>query len=106
MEPNLKQELENRIAAYRIERRNFWLKEFPPLVVLTAVVVFGLSYLGNSYVGPMIADWRLVAALFSVTALIAPVWMMAPEKPTYEAVEHDKLLNQIGAAIRTKQTAQ
>lgn len=102
MEAKQTHEMAKRIADYRIEQRTFWLNEFPLLAALTIIFSFGLSYLCISFMGPMIADWRVVSALFSIAMLIPPVWMMAPEKPTLEAAEYDNLLNQIGAELRIK----
>lgn len=68
-------ELEERLAAYRTEMRDLWLK----------------------------MDWRFVAAIMSIVLMIPPVKMMYPERPTQSSVEHDRLLNEIGRRLSARQ---
>lgn len=105
MNKKMKEVLENRLYEYRKERRKFWLMEFLPLALICVAVCFGLSYFGHRFFGEMIADWRIVASVFSVALLIPPIKMMAPEKPTYESVAYDDVLRQIGAKLREQKSS-
>lgn len=102
MELKLESELDKRMIEYRIERRTFWTDVFVPYGLLMIAVVFGMVYVANRTVGPAIVDWRIVAVIMSGVGVMPLFWLFHPEKPTYETVEYDRLLNRISAASRAK----
>ena len=83
---------EQRKQEYSEDCREFWMKEFPPLATIGAVVVLGGMY-GLSKIGltPDL-DWRVSALLIWVVLLIAPVKMMYPEMPHPNDVLWDQAL--------------
>lgn len=89
---------ENRMKKYRSDCTNFWLKEFSVFALIGAVVIFGLMYGASKIPGfkpPLNLDWKQIALLLWVVAIILPIKMMHPEKPSPEDVSRDQLLRRL-----------
>lgn len=93
------QALELRMAAYRKERRDFWIKEMPFMALaclLASSVFWGVLH----FAGVEIDYWKF--GLVSLALLVLPILITHPKRPTKETVAYSKLLNEIGDALNTK----
>lgn len=86
---------EERMQAYRDNRRAFWFRDFLEFSAIGAVVIFGLMFLFTKipdFVPIFDLDWRELALIFLVIAMIPFVKMAHPEKPEHGDVEIDQAL--------------
>jgi len=95
----VKQRLTESRALYRSDLRDFWLKEFPLLVIaaLLAVMSFG-GMVGYFFSVNIYAELVVIA----LSGMVLQGWLIYPESPDEERAAYNMLLNQIGAAAKRR----
>ena len=84
---------EQRMQAYRKERRHLLLFEAPWIIILGVGTAMGMLYLLNLSAPPgAIGDWRLLGLLMGLGLSWPPIDMMLPKKPNPGDVAHDQAL--------------
>jgi len=86
---------DQRMQAYREDRRNFWIKEFSSFALAGIVVTFGMMFVVSKIPGvefPMNSNWWQFAFLFWLGAMVIPIKMMHPKRPSPDDVLRDQAL--------------
>jgi hypothetical protein len=79
---------------YKQECRDFWLKEFPVLVVIGSTIIFGATYAISRLPGgaePTL-PWWMMATILLVPALIVFAKFVLPPKPSPADVMRNRAL--------------
>jgi hypothetical protein len=78
------QNYDQMLRDYKQECRDFWLKEFPVLVVIGSTITFGASYTISRLPGAAepTLPWWMMATIVLALALMVVAKFMLPPKPS------------------------
>ena len=85
-------ELNKRTFEYRKEMKDYFIKFYSFIFLLSLVVSFTFFLIiANDPKEHLPIDWRLMALLCAIVTAIPPFFVFKPEKPTAEEVSLDSL---------------
>jgi len=91
----VKAQFSDRMPEYRAAARKFWTIEALPLAFISAVTIFGLTWIVSRILGVSGHDrWYAAITLFLASMTLA-IKIMHSERPTEDSVAYNLMLNRI-----------